>query len=133
MAFKHGKDVFVSLNAVDLSAFTNNTDLGREADEHDVTTYGKSAHVYSGGLLDGEITIGGIYDDGASSPEATIEPLLGTVVPFVYRPEGTGSGKPERSGQVLVKKYDESAPVADMIKWTCTLRLSDTLTKTTQA
>lgn len=132
MAFKHGKDVFVSLNAVSLSTFTNNTDLGREADEHDVTTYGKSAHVYSGGLLDGEITISGVYDDGTASPEATIEPLLGTVVPFVYRPEGTGAGKPERTGNVLVKKYDESAPVADMIKWTCTLRLSDTLTKAAQ-
>lgn len=132
MAFKHGKDVFVSLNAVTLGAFCNQVDLGRESDEHDVTTYGKSAHVYAGGLLDGEITIGGIYDDGAASPEATIEPLIGTVVAFVYRPEGTGAGKPERTGQVLVKKYDESAPVADMIKWTCTLRLSDTLTKANQ-
>lgn len=133
MAFKHGKDAYVSLNAVNLSTFCNNTDLGREADEHDVTTYGKGAHVYEGGLLDGEVTIGGIYDDGASSPEVTIEPLLGTVVTFVYRPEGTGSGKPERSGNVLVQAYTESAPVADMIKWTCKLKLSDTLTKTTQA
>lgn len=133
MAFKHGKDAYVSLNAVNLSAFCNNTDLGREADEHDVTTYGKSAHVYSGGLLDGSVTIAGVYDDGASSPEAVIEPLLGTVVAFVYRPEGTGSGKPERSGQVLVKNYEETAPVADMISWSCELQLSDTLTKSTQA
>lgn len=133
MAFKHGKDAYVSLNAVNLSAFCNNTDLGREADEHDVTTYGKSAHVYSGGLLDGSVTIAGVYDDGASSPEAVIEPLLGTVVAFVYRPEGTGSGKPERSGQVLVKNYEETTPVADMITWSCELQLSDTLTKSTQA
>lgn len=132
MAFVHGKDAYVSLNAVNLSAFTNNTDFGREADDHDVTTYGKGSHVYAGGLLDGALTIGGVYDNGASSPEAVIEPLIGTTVAFVYRPEGTGTGKPERSGQVLVKNYSETTPVADMISWSCELQLSDTLTKSNQ-
>ena len=48
MAFVHGKNTFISLNGSDLSAFTNTSELGRTADSHDVTTYGKNSHVYAG-------------------------------------------------------------------------------------
>lgn len=132
MAFIHGKDGFISLNGVDLSAYANNIEFARPADSHDVTTFGKSAHVKNGGLLDGSVTLQGVYDNGAASPEATIDPLLGTVVPLVYRPEGTGSGRPQKSVSVLVQEYTETVPVADMITWQLTMEMSDTLTKTTQ-
>lgn len=134
MAFVHGKDTYVSLDGSDLSEFTNNTEVPREADTHDVTTYGKSAHVFVGGLLTGTATLTGIYDNTAvTGPAAVIEPLLGTTVPFVFRPEGVGAGKPERSGDVVVKSYQESAPVADVVKWTCELQLSDDFLTTAQA
>lgn len=133
MAFTHGKDVFVSLNAVDLSAFANNVEFNRSGDSHDVTTYGKDAHVKQGGLLDGTATVSGVYDNGSASPEATIDPLIGTNVTLIYRPEGTGVGLPQKSVNVLVQEYVETAPVADMITWSLSLELSDVVTKTTQA
>lgn len=133
MSFVHGKSAFVSLNASNLSTFTNNTEFPRSADTHDVTTYGKNSHVYAGGLLDGTVTISGTYDDGATGPQAVIEPLLGTTVTFIYRAEGTGSGKPEKSVSVVVNSYQESAPVADMVSWTCEMQMSDTVTISTQA
>jgi hypothetical protein len=132
MAFIHGKNGFVSLNGVDLSAFANNIDFGRSGDSHDVTTFGKSAHVKQGGLLDGTCALQGIYDDGAASPEATIDPLVGTVVPLIYRPEGTGAGRPQKSCSVLVQEYTETDPVADMITWQLTMEISDTVTKSVQ-
>jgi len=133
MAFIHGKDGYLSLNAVDLSAFSDNIEFGRSGDSHDVTTFGKDAHVKNGGLLDGNATITGVYDDGATSPEAIIDPLIGTVVELIYRPEGTGTGRPQKTVDVLVQAYAETTPVAEMIRWTATLEFSDDLAKTTQA
>lgn len=133
MAFIHGKDGFVSLNAVDLSAFSDNIEFGRSGDSHDVTTFGKDSHVKQGGLLDGSATLSGTYDDGAASPQATIEPLIGTTTPLVYRPEGTGTGKPQKTVTVLVQEYTETTPVADMIKWQLTMEFAGDVVVINQA
>ena len=53
MSLIHGRGVYVSLDSNDLSAFCNTSNPERTADSHDVTTYGKDAHVYQGGLLNG--------------------------------------------------------------------------------
>lgn len=133
MAFKHGRDTYLSLAASDLSAYCNASELEVGSDEHDVTTYGKDDHCFSGGLLTGKATMGGIYDDGVAGPKAVIEPLIGTVVTLIRRPLGTGSGLKQESLSVLVKSYKESNPVADMIAWTCEMTKSDAITRTTQA
>jgi hypothetical protein len=134
MANVHGKNTVITLNGDDLSAYSNNTEFERSADSHDVTTYGKNSHVKSGGLGDGTCTLQGFYDSTASTgPRAVIEPLIGTVVELIRRPEGTGSGKPEDTVDVLVVKYVESSPVADMVTWSCEMEFSDDVASTAQA
>lgn len=135
MAFVHGKNTYVSLNGVDLSAFTNTSEFTRTNDSHDVTTYGKNSHVFKGGLAGGTATMGGIYDNGTTGPRDTIEPLIQNenTVTFIRRPEGTGSGLPQDSVAVLVTSYDESSPAADMVTWSCEMQLSDDVTSTNQA
>lgn len=128
MSFIHGKGVFVSLAAVDLSTFTNSVEFARESDSHDTTTFGKDAHTFQGGLLNGTVTLAGIYDDGAEGPQATIDPLIGTVVELVYQPKGTSAGNVEKTVNVLVMSYNETAPVADMISWECECQMSDDVT-----
>lgn len=133
MTFVHGRTTFISLNGVDLSGYTDASELSREADEHDVTTYGKQAHVVQGGLLSSAASMSGTYDNTVGTgPRAVIRPLVGTNVTLIRRPEGTGSGKPQDSVTVHVKKYVESAPVADMVKWSADLTGSDVVTSTTQ-
>lgn len=133
MAFVHSKDTVITLDGEDLSAFTNSTTYNRSADSHDVTTYGKGSKVYSGGLKDGTATIGGTYDSSASGPRAVIAPLLGTTVPFVFKPEGTGTGKPQDTVDVVVTAYNESSPVADMVQWTAELQFSDDVASISQS
>jgi len=133
MSFVHGKNTFISLNAVDLSAFVTTSELNRSADSHDVTTYGKNSHVYNGGLLDGKATMSGVYDNTAAGPRDTIEPLIGTTVTLIRRVEGTGSGRPQDSVQVLIVGYVETNPVADMVAWSCEMQCSDEITSTNQA
>lgn len=133
MTFVHGKNTYISLNAADLSAYTDTSELNRSADSHDVTTYGKNSHVKAGGLLDGKATMAGTYDNTAgTSPRAIIRPLIGQTVTLVRRTEGTGVGKPQDTVAVLVTGYVETAPVADMVKWSCEMELSDDVTSTVQ-
>lgn len=135
MAKKHGRHTVVKLNSVDLSAFTNNTEFNDEVENHDTTTYGNERKTYDAGLGDGTITISGFYDDGASGPRATIRPLMvaKAAVPFLYQPEGTGSGKAQSAVDVLINSYTESAPVADMITWECELQMTGDLDETDQS
>jgi hypothetical protein len=132
MSFVHGKNTVITLNAVDLSAFTNTSTFGRKSDKHDVTTYGKNDHVYQGGLGDGDFSMGGVYDNTTAGPRDTIEPLIGTNVTLIRRPEGTGSGLPQDSVNVLVEEYVETSPVADMVTWSAKLQPSDAVTSTNQ-
>ena len=128
MAFIHGKGSVITIDDADLSAFTNNVVFNRTSDTHDVTTYGKNAHVFKSGLKNGTITISGVYDDGVAGPEAILSPLIGgDAVEVVWSPEGTGVGKPIRTVDVLVQTYDETSPVADMISWSATLQMTDVI------
>lgn len=133
MPESHGKDTYVSLAATDISTFTDSTTYNQGADEHDSTCYGAEGHEFTGGLKTGTVTIGGKYVTGASGPRAVIAPLLGTKVAFVYRPEGTGTALPEDTATVLVKAYNQSAPVADIVRWTAELTISGVVTPGTQA
>jgi hypothetical protein len=133
--FIHGKDTFVSINGVNLSSYSNKSDFKRTRDSHDVTTFGNIGHVYNGGLTDGTATLEGIYDNTAAlGPRGALEPLIdGATVTFIRRPEGTGTGKPQDSATVLITEYSESSEVADMVKWTCEMQISGSVTTTTQA
>jgi hypothetical protein len=131
MAFVHGKNTVVKLNGVDLSQYTNTSEVNPDADEHDVTGYGAAGHAYQGGLLNGKITMGGTYASGGTGPRSVIMPLVGTNVAFIRQPEGAGAGKPQDAATVHVKSYVETNPVADMIKWSCELTVSGVITSTT--
>lgn len=135
MSRQHGKDTFVSLDGDDLSPHTNTSELTRSVDSHDVTCYGAEDHEYSAGLGDGKLTIGGMYDSTAGTgPRAVIVPIRDAkqLVQFIRRIEGTGSGKPQDTVQVLVTQYVESAPVADMVTWTCEMQPSGPIVPSVQ-
>ncbi|MFJ8687195.1 hypothetical protein [Micromonospora sp. HUAS LYJ1] len=132
MAFVHGRHTVITLDGEDLSRPTNTSTLDQESDEHDTTGYGVDDYTVEGGLLKGAFSMGGTYDSGAAGPKAVIEPLIGTVVTLIRKPEGTGAGKPQESVNVLVKKYTETNPVAGMITWQCDMTKSGPITRTTQ-
>jgi len=132
MPFIHGKNTVIKVNAVDLSQYTDSSELERTADSHDVTTYGKAAHVYQGGLLDGKAKMSGTYNDAVAGPRATLEPLIGTVVPLIRQVAGVGTGKPQDTADVLITGYTETNPVADMVKWSCDMQVSGDVATTAQ-
>lgn len=132
MSKVHGRHTVITIDGDDISIYCNTSDLGRKADKHDVTGYGADAHEYGGGLLDGNASIGGVYDSAAGGPHTVIRPLVGTVVPLVRKTEGTGTGKPTETVNALVEEYTETNPVADMVKWSAKLQLSGSIVDTVQ-
>jgi hypothetical protein len=136
MALVHGKDTYVSIDAVDLSAYVKTSEFTREIDEHDVTTYGNDSHIVRGGLLGGKFSMSGVYDTTAvSGPRAKLNGLIaaGINVTLIRRPEGTGSGKPQDSVSVLVKSYVETNPVDDYVAWSCECTLAGDVDSTAQS
>ena len=135
MAFIHGKTTVVSIDGDDISAFTNSVEFNDGHDIHDVTCFTAGRKSWAAGLGDGKVTLAGVYDDGAGGPRATLKPLMaaGLPVTFLFKPEGTGAGKAQSSVSVLVTAFNESAPVADMIKWTAELQMTGALTETDQS
>jgi hypothetical protein len=136
MAFIHGKNTVVKLNAVDLSTYTESTDFNDGVTVEKITTYGptRTRESYGASLGDGKITLKGTYDDGASGPAKTIQPLMdaGTAVTFLFQPKGTGAGKPQQSVSVIVTAFNVSSPVAGYSKWTAELQMSGDITRTDQ-
>jgi hypothetical protein len=132
MAKAKGKDAEIELDATDISAYVSNIGYEESADEEDVTTLGNDSHVRGATLEDGTISLEGWYETGATGPREVVKPLIGTVVAFAYRPEGTGAGLPEETGNVLVQNYTETAPVAGHITWAANLLRSGDWTTAAQ-
>lgn len=135
MAFVAAKGVVVTIDGDDLSAYSNSITFTRTADTLDVTTFGKNSKVYISGLKDATASVEGIYDSTAmTGPGAVLRPLVGgAAVTLVYRPEGTGSGKPEAEVDVVVNSYEESAEVAGVISWTAEMQCSDDIDDAAQS
>lgn len=135
MAYIHGKDSFVSVDADNLTTYVTNVEFAQEPDVHDVTTMGKNSKVYKSGLKDATVTLEGFYDNTAGTgPGAVLRPLVGgAAVELIWQPEGTGSSKPQRKVDVILKSFTETAPVADMVTWSAEFQCSDDIDDTAQA
>lgn len=134
MARNHGKNTVIILDSNDLSGWCDTSQLDQEVDEHDVTCYGADDHEVDYGLGAGSMSMGGVYDTTAGGPKAVIEAIQDgrELVTLVRRIEGTGAGKPQESVSVLIKKYTETAPVADYVRWSCEMTKSGSITRSTQ-
>lgn len=133
MARKHSKLTVVIIDGNDISDFCDDSTCERSAGTEDNTTYGKNAIVKDATLLTGAFSCGGKYDSAVTGPTAVLDPLLGTKVPVIYRPEGTGSGLPQYSFDAVITKVNQTAPVAGYRKWALDTEPSDEWDLTAQS
>ena len=130
--FVHGRLTYISLNAINLSTFVKKSEFKRVADVHDTTAYGALWKAKQGGLIEGMFSMEGTYDSTTSGPHDVIVPLIGTTVALIRRVEGTGTGKPETTCNVVVASYVETSPVNDMVTWSCDCEVDGTPTEANQ-
>jgi hypothetical protein len=131
MAKIHSKNVAFTLDGTSLSGYSNSITFTRTADSHDTTTFGQDAKTYQTGLLDATASVEGFYDSTAmTGPAALFRAIMaaGDSVELVYTPEGSTTGKPEATVQVIVTSYEESSAVADMVMFSADLQCTGDIT-----
>jgi hypothetical protein len=133
----HGKDTYFALEDAagstlrDLSVYLDSVEFNQENDTHDNTTFGAEGHTFAGGLTNGTISLTGLWDKTASTGSHTVlQSLIGHEVPvgFEYGEEGNTAGMVKLSGECLLESYSQSSPVADLVKFNATLRISGPVT-----
>jgi len=132
----HGHNAQFTYNSNDVSPYVTDVTFKRSNDVHDTTCYGSSAHTYLAGLVDGEITVTGLWDKTSTvGSEVVFNGAVGVAAAsaFAWGPEGSTAGDVKYTGNAVLKDYQESAPVADLVKFTATLSISGAVTTGTYA
>lgn len=101
-------NAYVTINAVDVSAFCRSITINVEAEDLEDTAMGDTYRSRIGGLKDWSIDLEFNQDYAAGAIDATFFPLLGTVVAFQAKAVNTTTAptNPQYSGNVLVNEYN---------------------------
>lgn len=99
-------DASVVVDGTDLSDKVRQVTLSVSADELDTTAMGDTYRSRIGGLKDWSVGLEFNSDFAASEVDATLFPLLGTVVTITIKPTSSavGATNPSYSGSVLVSQ-----------------------------
>lgn len=98
---------YLVVNAVNLSDHMKQATLTVDAAQLDPTAMGDGWVRVAGGLKSGQLQVEWLDDFAASSVDATLWPLLGTVVPFEVRPDAgaVGVGNPKYTGSIFIGQH----------------------------
>lgn len=101
-------DAFVSINGIDLSASVRSVTINTEAEDLEDTAMGDTFRSRIGGLKDWSVDVEFNQDFAAAQADATIFPLLGTVIAVQVKPvnDAISATNPQYSGNVLVSEYN---------------------------
>jgi len=122
MAFSHGTNAVLTVNAVNLSAYINKTGMDMQTDTAEVTVLGNTAKNYIPGLEDGTIPLAGPYDVAL---DTAINAMRRTLVAFIYQPQGTTTGLPKYTGNCLLTSYKITTGTDDAGTWEAQVQLSN--------
>jgi hypothetical protein len=103
---------YLSINSNDLSSSTSKIELSTDVKDEDTTTFGSGGWTeVLGGLKSAKLSITFKQDVASGQLDATIWPLLGTVVPFEVRASNAsvGASNPKYTGNVLISSW---APIS---------------------
>ena len=128
MAFRHGKNAALTINAGALAAFLDNVDFSTDMDIADTTTFGATWKTAVAGIPGGTISFSGLYDPTASTgPGAILFPLVtaGTAVTVLFYPGGNTSGQSlyTMTNGGIVTNYSESSPVGGAVTFSGSIQI----------
>jgi hypothetical protein len=124
----------VSIAGTDLSTSITNITLETKYDIIETTTFGNTAKTRVAGLADNQITLDFLQDFAASSVEATIYPLLGTVQTIIVKPVSgtTTTTNPQYTVSALISDWTPlKGAVGQLATASVTWPISGTIAKAT--
>lgn len=119
MAFVHGSNSTMSVDATAITAYTDNVSFSRDVDLAETTVFGNDDKTYIAGLEGATISISGHWDATADS---TLHGLFdGASVAWSYSPD---AGTTTYSGNAFVTNYTQNNPVGDRVNWNVSLTVT---------
>lgn len=132
MAKHHGKDSYLSVNAVNLTTYLDSIEFPRSVETAETTTMGSESKSYISGLSDATISIAGKWDETASTgPDAVLSGLVGSdsSVAFEYGPHGNAASAIKYSGNLFLTSYQVSSPLGDVVAFTAEFQVTGDITR----
>lgn len=105
----------ITINSVALSDHANSVTLNYEIDSVEVTAFGNSGHVFTGGLQNNSIDIELMQDFAAANVEATVYPLVGTTTTIVIKPTSASTSSTNPSYTISNAFLAAHTPVAGAV------------------
>lgn len=114
MAFVHGKNVYVSVAANNVTPYTNKADFPRSADTAETSTFGTSDKTYIPGLKGATFSIEGLWD---VTLDGWMDGILGTEVQIIYCPQGNSAGNVRYTFQAILTSYNPPGSISEAVKY----------------
>ena len=138
MAFRHGSKASITINAVDLSAFSDNLELSLTPETADTTGFGSTWRTHIPGLIGATLSVSGSFDptDNTGPADAIYDAIVAQnsagYVAVIDKPGGTASGQRTNTFNAIVSGYTETSVVDDKVTWAAELTVTGAVTPTTQ-
>ena len=125
-------NAYIKIGATDFSDFVASIEFNDEADEIETTAFGDTGRTRVGGLRDQSVSLDFHQNFKASELDATIEPLVGTVVAIEIGPDGdtAGADNPHYVGNVLVTEWGFGGAVGELATKSVTWPVDGVLVRT---
>jgi len=98
---------YLSVNAVNLSAWLRSLEVNEEVETQDDTVSGDTARSHAPGLRVNRLRAVFNQDYAAGGPDATLAGAEGTIVAVEWRPstDPVSASNPKRTGNALITRY----------------------------
>ena len=138
MAFRHGSKASITINSVDLSAYSDNLSLDITPETADTTGFGSTWRTHIPGLIGATLSVSGSYDPTATTGPA--DAILAAItaqnsagyVAVVDKPGGTATGQRTNSFNAIITGCNETSAVDDKVTWSAELTVTGAVTPVTQ-
>ena len=125
--FAHGKNVNVFINEYDFSTYFNDVSATSTVETAEVSAFGSSAKEYIVGLLDGTVSLSGMFDGTATGTDVVFSAVLGSTTKqnVIVAPSGHSNGATAIVLEADDTSYEVSGAVADVVQTSAEFQSSD--------
>lgn len=123
----------LTLNSVDFSDHIKGATLTVDVNQLDPTAMGDGWVKALGGLKSGTLALEFMDDYAAGEVDATLWPILGTVVTFIVRPDAgaVGATNPNYTGSVLITQHTVGGSLGELAMKSLSFPTSGTVARAT--
>jgi hypothetical protein len=125
--FAHGKNVNVFVNQYDFSTYFNDVSATSTVETAEVSAFGSNAKEYIVGLLDGTVSLSGMFDGTATGTDTVFSSVLGSTTKqnVIVAPSGHSNGATAIVLEADDTSYEVSGAVADVVQTSAEFQSSD--------